>query len=315
MLSDLQKAILSTIVYYDVLDMAPTFQEIYSNLLNWSNDAKPSLGEILTNLDYLKKEGIIDQNLGFNFLPGRDNLSSERIDRLNFLDQKWKKAKWGFKLLATIPYVRIVFASGSFALGNTDKDSDIDVLIVLKKGRIWTGRFLVTLLLHILRLRRHGKKIKDRICLNHFITDESMKIPFESLYNAHVYANLVPVLALHGAKPEDFFRANEWIKKYINFDTNAENFISSRTIKSNRLLIAKGSVREIILNTYLGDLIEKILKQVQEKRILNNPLSHEPKGHVVANDNMLAFHPDSPEDKIMQKYRLKLAELGISQVN
>ncbi len=314
-MDNVQKSILSTIAYYDVLDMAPTSQEICSNLLNWPTDNKPSIGVILNGLDTLKNEGVIGQKSGFNFLSGRESLSSERIDKLNFLDQKWKKAKLGFELLAAMPYVRMVFASGSFALGNTDKDSDIDVLIVLKKDRIWTGRFLITLFLHMLRLRRHGNKITDRICLNHFITDESMKIPFEGLYNAHVYANLVPILTIHGAKPEQFFKVNTWINKFINFDVKAENFISSRTINPKKFFLFIGSIQETLLNTLLGGFLEGALKNYQQKRIRSNPLTHEPKGHVVANDIMLAFHPDSPEEEIMQKYHLKLADLGISQVS
>ena len=64
-MSELEKALLRTIVYFDVLDMAPTVQEIWRNLLIWSTDNKPSLGAILTGLDSLKNEGFIGQKLEF----------------------------------------------------------------------------------------------------------------------------------------------------------------------------------------------------------------------------------------------------------
>ena len=307
-MSDLQKSILSTIIYYDVLDMAPTSHEVWSNLLDWKGQT-PYLGEVLQALADLKQQGLIGQKWGFNSLTGKEHLAVERLDKLNFVDEKWKKAQRGFWLLAAVPYVRILFASGSFALGNTDQDSDIDILVVLRGGRIWTGRFFVTVLIHFLSLRRHGKKIADRICLNHFITDMSLKIPFESLYNAHVYANLVPIMTVRGAKAEDFFKANEWINNFVSRD--GSEIISKRTIAPNPFLLTIGSVLEFVLNTPLGETLEKVLKRLQQERILNNPATQSKKGHVLADDNMLAFHPHSPEKDILEKYTEQLKELNI----
>ncbi|OHA46411.1 MAG: hypothetical protein A3A80_03575 [Candidatus Terrybacteria bacterium RIFCSPLOWO2_01_FULL_44_24] len=309
-MSELEKYILRTVVYYDVLDMAPTTYEIWRNLLNARNNEQIFLGSIIVSLDDLATQKIIEQKWGFNFLPGRENLCVERLDKLNLTDEKWKKARRAFSMLALVPYLRMVFASGSFALGNTERASDIDILVVLKRERIWTGRLIITILLHILGMRRHGTKISNRICLNHFITDASLQIPFRSLYNAHIYANLVPIMTVHGAEAEGFFKANKWINDFVGVNDRLPPS-SRRTIKPNKILLKIASVSEVLLNTPIGGWLEGLLKNIQQRRISSNPVTHNNIGHVLANDDMLAFHPDSPEHEIINKFNKKLVELGL----
>ena len=77
-MSELEKYILRTVVYYDVLDMAPTTYEIWRNLLNARNNEQIFLGSIIVSLDDLATQKIIEQKWGFNFLPGRENLCARR---------------------------------------------------------------------------------------------------------------------------------------------------------------------------------------------------------------------------------------------
>ena len=60
----------------------------------------------------------------------------------------------------------------------------------------------------------------------------------------------------------------------------------------------------------IGNWLEKQAKKYQIRRIEKNPLTvatgpgaggHQ-SGHIVYSDEMLAFHPDSPEKEIIEKY-------------
>ncbi|MCK4891337.1 MAG: hypothetical protein KAS78_01580, partial [Candidatus Pacebacteria bacterium] len=155
----LEKQIIATVVYYDILNYPLTGFEIFSylikgninvisSLLNHNvlqqdqNDNKKleivnlKLSDIIETLDtneFLKNN--LDQKLGFYFLKGREEIVQERSDRKKIWDKKWKKSKRIFWIMQIAPFSRLVMGSGSFSLGNTRKDSDIDLMIVAKKGK------------------------------------------------------------------------------------------------------------------------------------------------------------------------------------
>jgi len=103
-----------------------------------------SLGQTAEDLGGLVSSGHIGSKNGFYFLPGRDALYELRIEREKIAAQKWKKflriAKW----FQAVPYLRAVLASGSLAISNTGHNSDFDVLVITKSGRLYTCRIFLS---------------------------------------------------------------------------------------------------------------------------------------------------------------------------
>ncbi|MEA2113280.1 MAG: hypothetical protein U9P63_01305, partial [Patescibacteria group bacterium] len=192
-MTSLEKSILATIVYYDVLDRPLNAWEIFRYMIRrrkadktrlFRSACNNTLNFVLDALENsLKLREIISQKNGFYFLRGREKIIKERIERQKIADQKWKKARKVIRFLQLIPFIRLVMVSGSLAMNNTKDRSDIDILIVSKFGRIWTCRGLTTLFIHLIGQRRHSNLTKNRLCLNHYLTDRSLKIPCKSLYN------------------------------------------------------------------------------------------------------------------------------------
>lgn len=336
MLSDIEKSILSTIVYYDVLGMPLTAFEAWKYLINSEqrtanskhDSCVPTVSfiDILGALDKSELLGkFIDSKNGLYFLKGRDNLYQQRIERKKIADQKWKKVCRIARWFQAAPFIRMIAVSGSLAQNNTKLESDLDLLIVTKNGRIWTARALVTFLTALMGVRRSGEKTKNRICLNHYITDESLKIKFRSLYNAQTYAHLVCIEAdssldktrdKRGPSAQiytDFQRANSWIKDYLNFYPIAQNQ-NQRFIKPNSLFKLKAKFWEFLLRSRVGDRVEKFLKNIQLAHIEKHPLRHKKGGRVVADDLQLEFHPESPERGVLDKYNKKMIDLGFSEL-
>jgi len=83
--------------------------------------------------------------------------------------------------------------------------------IVFKKGKLFTGRILVTLFLHLFGRRRHGKKIANRICLNHFLTDDFL-ISGRDIFAASEYSFMT--VAYGFSKFKKFQDINSWISRY-----------------------------------------------------------------------------------------------------
>ncbi|MFH1671213.1 MAG: nucleotidyltransferase domain-containing protein, partial [Candidatus Portnoybacteria bacterium] len=193
-MDSLEKSILATLVYYNVLDQPMTGWEVFRYLVK-KDKFEVNLNKILDILENSSElNKFISQKNGFYFLKGRESIIKQRIERQIIADRKWKKARRIIRLLQVIPYIRMVAVSGSLAMNNTKEESDIDLLIITKADRIWTCRALTTLYLHLIGQRRHGNLTKDRFCLNHYITDNSLEISGQSLYNAQTYAHLVPML-------------------------------------------------------------------------------------------------------------------------
>ena len=328
--TNLEKQILATVVYYNILDYPLTCFEIFLYLveskrqLNSEFQIYNSQFLILNSLNtskYLKK--YLGQKYGFYFLniETRHFLASankkidivqQRLERKKLADWKWKKARKIFWIMQIIPFMKMVLVSGSLAFGNSKDESDIDVIIIAKKGRIWTVRAFATLLTCILGVRRHSKITKNKICLNHYITDQSLKIPFESLYNAQSYVHLVNVYRSQEDERlfKEFQKENKWIKKYVeNYEVSElENF---RGIRRNKILGFISKIFEIILSGKHGIYLEKKLSEIQSRKIKNNPLYEKAGGRITANDNQLEFHPNSHEARIIPKFNQWTKKLGL----
>ncbi len=200
--------------------------------------------EILNCLqDNAELSQYIGSKNGFYFLKNREMLYEIRCKRMKLADKRWKKARFVLRLLQSTPFVRGIFLSGSFAIGNIRQDSDIDLLIVAKKGRIWMCRFFVTFLLAILGQRRHGDKIAGKFCLNHYITEDSLKLNIPSLYNAQTYQSLVPV-GVRSVSPcrrdwiKFFWLRNSWqqiVVKYFSRVWSKKYFNNFQPLKQPRL--------------------------------------------------------------------------------
>lgn len=327
-LTTLDKAVLATIVFYDVLDFPLDLINLEKCLIspkriNSRFKGDINIEKIILSLAVLQEENFIEEKNGFYFLRARQGLYDLYIYKRKLADLKWKKARKAIRWLALVPYLRIIFGSGSLAMNNTDEKSDLDVLVITKAGRIWTARFLITALLSLLKVRRtrYDTVAPDKICLNHYITDKSLKIPFESLYNAQTYRHLVPVLEIRNKLfgildlTEEFFEANEWAKKYLfNWPLSKLDLDSFKRVGPNSFLVRLSGWLEKILDTQLGDIVEKILKNIQLKRIKPGIEARKPGSRITADDTQLEFHPDSPEFGIIMAYNQKLKDLGFSEL-
>lgn len=204
----LRNNILATLAYYDALDLPLKAEEIFNFLIKKENDdIMISLPDIKKELDQLVLEKIIDVDQKYYYLTNRDFLVPLRLKKYLISQKKWLKAIRVVKWLAHVPYIETVFASGTLAMNNCDELSDLDLLIIVKHGKIWLGRLFVTAIISILGVRRRWNHIiaPDKICLNHYITDKSLKIPFENIYNAQTYANLKPILTNNDDTLNKFF--------------------------------------------------------------------------------------------------------------
>lgn len=322
----LTKMVLATLAYYDVLDYPLKAEEVFNYLIKVRDGRAPLPDnrdtlydplEVRRELDQLVLERIVSFDEGYYFLFDREYLVPLRHKKAKLSARKLARARRIVRWLAWLPYIEAIFASGSLGLGNCDELSDLDVLVITRAGRIWTARLLITGWLSLWSLRRqpHQQAAPDKICLNHYITDRSLTVPFRNLYNAQTYVNLKPLYLRNLKIFGDFYKHNPWLRDYLltfnqpTFDISSYQKLNP--VKNNwfnRMIIKIG---ETILNTFLGDWLERQAKNYQSQRIRRNPLTAAPTGHVVFTDEQLAFHPDSPEQAILKKYQALLTHFSV----
>jgi len=208
--------------------------------------------------------------------------------------QLWR-AKLAVGLMRYIPYVRMVALARSVADETATPDSDIDVFIIAKHGRLYLTRILVTGVLQLAGLRRHttrpNKKpakrlIANRICLSFYATTHhrdfrSISLKPYDLYMPYWIRGLLPLLD-EGTTFEDFQKANAWV-------TDVLPAAPLRTGQSRRLSkVAK--VAEWLLDKTFGVDFERSAAKFQRKRIDANPDNPDPDVNIIVDEDMLKFH-------------------------
>ncbi|GBE16915.1 hypothetical protein BMS3Abin15_00739 [bacterium BMS3Abin15] len=300
--------ILATVVYYDVLDYPPTSFEVWKYLINSDQEIiidsqGYSLEETIAGLSEEEIEKFVEEHKGFYFLKGREGLVEKRISNSKIAVMKIKRLRWVVWFLRFIPFVRMIGITGRLAMKNTDIKSDWDLLIILEEGKIWTGRTLVTIVTHLLGKRRYGNKIKDRVCLNYFITSKSLEIATKDMFSAHEYFFMLPLFDTGTYKK--FQLKNKWIKKFKpNYDLiEIDNL---RILENTRLTKIIRKVGEVVFSP---KILESWLSKWQKKKIMQNPKTRQIGSLVQASDKALIFLPEPQGPEVFEKFRKKMNNL------
>ncbi|MDP3725424.1 MAG: nucleotidyltransferase domain-containing protein [Nanoarchaeota archaeon] len=232
------------------------------------------------------------------------------ISDITILEKKWLKLlKWRW-VFDWIPFVDFALVAGSMAMGEAREDSDFDIILGCKKGRMFTARAFIILFFNILgkrKKRRHTKQeSKNKFCFNHFVTPASYTLrPPYNLYWQTLYRNLVPIYGKE-KNIQEFFSANQWAHSGSGSSTsrgksNFENRFKKKQSHPFR------TPAEFLLGSFLGTPLEYLLARYQLKRIKKGmsrfrvaPRSASwriPRNsalvRVHANENELELHPDT----------------------
>ena len=316
MFMSINKPILKTIIYFDLFDWPLTALEIHKYL--YKDQASTDSVTLQDVIDCLDNDEQLRQHVsahnGFYFLSLRqaqdlrnDNIVEQRLEKHRIASEKWPIAVRAVKWLRLIPFLRFAGVCNNLSYNNAKGDSDIDLLIVAKPGRIWTVRLLVTMLISVLGIRRHGQKITDRICLSFYVTENHLN--FEPLaykprdtHFTYWIAMICPLFDL--GIWSKFRKANEkWLADYLVHPEKAV-ISTKRQVRDNVFSRFIRRVGELIFGWPLGGMIEKIVRKLQRKKIYKHKDSkvHEDNTDVVVGDDVLKFHETDTRKAIQKEF-------------
>lgn len=211
-----KKAILRTLAYADVFDYPLSSQEVWRFLITPSKTKVSDVQIALTQMSADLK--LINTNDGFYFLKGRDEIVNIRKKREQESRKKLKIAKRAARWLKLIPTIKMVAVTGALAMNNSEKEDDIDLLIVASRNRLWLTRLLTVFLVELVAKRRRpgDKEVKDKICLNMFLDGNHLAVPKkeQDLFSAHEACQL-KLLWDRNETYQKFVKENQWVKRFL----------------------------------------------------------------------------------------------------
>ncbi|MFW5884703.1 MAG: hypothetical protein ACOCUF_00505 [Patescibacteria group bacterium] len=301
MKDEIIKEVYFTIIYFNVLKRPPSTFEVWRFFMDFSKRKTAcSYEEAVKVLEKLQEQRKILNKNGFWVLPEKQDLSKERILRQKISVSKIKRAAFWIKLMNLIPYCKGVFSSGALTLGNCGKNSDWDILVVIKKNRIWIGRFFVTVFLAFLGKRRSSKKIADRFCLNHFITENNLVFADRSEFAALDKSFMTSFLGkeyFHKMQQLNF----AWSRLSMpNFSQDAFGY-DYFNCRNTFLILIREQLERILEFLRLGGLLNNFCRKVMIKKIEKNPETHREGAFIVYNEGELAFWPKPKKNELLLK--------------
>jgi hypothetical protein len=297
--------VLATMCYYDAMNYPLTAFEVWKHLAHEDIDRVRqqyrkghTVGSILDVLNLLVQDRRLVLRDGFYILPNREQLVTLRLSRNNLSVHKLRKMQSMMRILRFVPFVRQVWVTGRLAMKFAQNGSDLDVLIVLKEKRIWIGRLIVTTVVHLLGWRRHGKYTRDRLCLNYFITTNSLAISLDDRFSAHEY--MMARCLFTSISPTQFLIANNWITRFRPHFDALLTLPSSYFIKDIGIAYFVRQAGEWLLN---GKWLEQFVRRIQRSKIMRNPNTFKKGSMIVVNDQELIFLPNPHSPQIRHKYQ------------
>jgi hypothetical protein len=315
-----RNSILTTLAYFDVFDYPLTFLELgrYLYTENTENLEDTEIAKQLQPQHHKGAGQAFECKEGYCFLSGREELVAKRQANIWLVERKMKKAIKGIKKIARVPFVRAVFVCNTVSGIGIEDGSDIDVLIIVKKGRIFLARAIATFYLSLLNLRRTRRKIKNKICLSFYLADDNLNlsgIAFEKdIYLMYWLAQLIPVY-----DPDNLFlslqKANTWVNKFLPNAFQKFNILSRWQVKNNKTSQGFKNFFERVWQAGYGDLLEKQAKDMQLNKMKMNHRSvqNEADTRVIVNDQMLKFHEKDRREEYRDLWEKKCETLGIGR--
>ena len=186
------------IVYYDLFDHPLTLPELRAMC-----DADPT-----SAVDVLAARGHVERTGRWVHVPGRAGQIPKRQARAAAAERAWPAAKRAGRFLAGFPWVRAVFVTGSLSKRSAEPDGDVDFLLVVCPGRVWSARSALQSIRRVL-----PSSARESLCTNYIVSADALAIPDRTPFHAMELATAVP---LHGPEAAvALLRANPWVAGFV----------------------------------------------------------------------------------------------------
>jgi predicted nucleotidyltransferase len=190
--------LIDAVTYGDAFDCAVTFDEVWRY-----SRVKITRARLQERVRQLALEGLLGERDGLYFLAGREHLADRRNARLDRALRLKKRARVVSRFLQHGPFVRGIVLTGSVAADDAEEDADVDVLMIVAKGRIGLSFLLLATLSRVLSRRV--------FCPNYYVSEAHLGFPNHDRYIAREIAQAELLTSGAGALHD----ANSWVEAHL----------------------------------------------------------------------------------------------------
>lgn len=199
------------------------------------------------------------------------------------------------------PQIRLVALCNSRAMSEHSRNSDIDLFVITRQWRLWTGRLIITIIASLFSVRRentHGltkwsteyiKKTKEKFCLSFFITEDAMN--------------------LDSIRIENDIYLDKWIQTLVPLIN--KNKTLERFWVANRGTLSPGKEKKpkffhsvFCILYFVLLILEKVIKKLWLPHTLKTYQRLWKPWWVIISDTMLKFH-DNDQRKVYRDNHIK----------
>ncbi|MFN8062581.1 MAG: hypothetical protein U0Q12_25740 [Vicinamibacterales bacterium] len=201
-LKALADAVVRTLAYADVFGAPLGLDDLHAYL-----DRPATLDTVEAAARGATRDGRVSTDGRWYTLAGSESHVERRRVRAAHAAFLWGEAERYGRIVARVPYVRLVAVSGALAVDNVEADADVDLFIVTAPERVWTVRALV------LALDRLARRRGVTLCPNYLVSVDALSFTDRTLFTAHELMQLVP---LHGVSWfQALHAANGWPRRFL----------------------------------------------------------------------------------------------------
>lgn len=298
----LERAILQTLIYFDLFNYPLTSAEVLQFLQLRSSQI--AVDETLNQLLHRKQVLKCGNLYSLQFHP---DIFKRRLTGNSLADSLFPKIKRQADLIQRFPFVRAVMASGSFSKNFMDEKSDFDFFIICAPKRLWISRMLL-----VLYKRLFLKNSHKYFCVNYFVEDSHLEIAEQNIFTATELATVLPLTGLQWY-PKLIAANQHWLANFFpNFKPRvvvAEKIVNSY---SKRIL-------EIIFTISGARFINKLFRRftlITWKRKYSSQYSGSDfKIAFKTTDSVSKNHPKNYQQKVVERYQARVnAEFNKAEV-
>lgn len=302
--------ILRSLIYFDPFDYPLTDEQLWRWWFpthgNGQLATRAAFDQALVGLVQSQR---VAKTSDFWHLPGRAGIVATRLERRQPSDQRWRRVRWVTAWLRTVPFIRWVAVCNTVAIHNARPESDIDLFIVTRHGRLWLTRAWVTVLLGVLGVRRHGNKIANRLCLSFFVDETALDLhPLALSPRDEHFAlwaeQMVPIID-DGGFTKKFAEQNRWVRAYI-----PNGFTTGSVPVQSTSFVARAI--GFLLRGLVGDWLEG-LAQISQRAKMRIATNSAATGAAVVHDTVLKFHEQDRRQEYNDRFRAAVQIAGLER--
>jgi len=238
------EAILRTVLYADVFSFPMTEAEIHQFLIGHSA-TRDEVRAALDHSPWLAER--VERVNGYCAVRGRAETTEHRHRRDSVSRALWPVGRRYGRIMAHLPFVRMVALTGALAMRNASgSDDDIDFLLVTAPGRVWIARAFAVAVVRLARLLGVG------LCPNYVLADTALLQSRQDLFIAHELAQMIPLAGFEVYRA--MREANRWSDTLL---PNAHQpFYAEEDVRPRGLGRLIQRVGEVMLSGPIGDKLE-----------------------------------------------------------